>query len=59
MIFWYFWYAYVKMPLINAHADLSIGTRGLSVCLSLHLHPYFVYASSAGSSESADMRRLA
>ena len=28
------------------------------VKLSLHLHPYFVYASSEGSGESAHLRRL-
>ena len=31
---------------------------GLNVHLSLHLHPYFVYASSKGSGETAHLRRL-
>ena len=35
-----------QKPTINTHADVSSGTRGLNFCLSLHLYPYFVYASS-------------
>ena len=37
---------YAQMPLINAHADVSNGERGLDFGLSLHLHPFFVYVSS-------------
>ena len=33
------------MPLIKAHADVSIKARDLNIGLSLHLHTYFVYAS--------------
>ena len=50
--------AYVQMPLINAHAVVSSGARGLNFGLSLHLHPYFVYASSKGSGKSAHKGRL-
>ena len=45
--------AYAQMQLINAHAKLEFKTF-----LRLHLHPYFVLASSEGSGESAQMRRL-
>ena len=37
---------------IYAYAYASSGTRGLNVCLNLHLHPDFVYWSSEGSGES-------
>ena len=40
------------MPLINAH-DITSEAGGLWFDISLHLHPYFVYASSKGSGESA------
>ena len=43
------------MPLIKAHAEVSSEARGLNFCLSLHLHPYFMYASSEGSGGSAHM----
>ena len=43
------------MPLINAYACLG----ALIFSLSFHLHPYFVYAGSEGSGESAHMHRLA
>ena len=43
------------MPLIKAHAEVSSEARGLNFCQSLHLHPYFMYASSAGSGGSAHM----
>ena len=33
-------------PAINPHADVSSRARGLKFGLSLHLHPYFEYASS-------------
>ena len=46
------------MPLINAHADATREARGLKFGLSLHLHPYFVYASTEGSGESVHMHRL-
>ena len=36
--------------LINAHANVCSEARGLNLGLSLHLHPYFVNASSEGSS---------
>ena len=38
--------AYAQKPPLSAHADVSGGARGQSFCLSLHLYPYFVYASS-------------
>ena len=38
--------------------DISSKGRGLNFGLSLHLHPYFVYASSKGSGESAYKSRL-
>ena len=46
---------YVKTPLrlINAHADIFSIARSLNFGLSLHLHPFFVYASSEGFGESA------
>ena len=51
--------ACAQVPLINAHPDVFKEARGLYFGLSLHLHPYFMYASSEGSGESAHMRRLA
>ena len=47
-----------KHPL-DPHADVYSGAWSLQFGLSLHLHTYFVYASSEGSSEYAHMRRLA
>ena len=41
-----------KMPLINMHTDVSRNDTGLIFSQSLHLHPYFVYASSEGSGVS-------
>ena len=42
---------YVKpVTLIKAHANVCSEARGLNLGLSLHLSPYFVYASSEGSS---------
>ena len=41
-----------KSPILNTHADISYGARGLNYGLSLHLHPYFVRASSEGFGES-------
>ena len=45
--------AYAQRPPLNAHAGVSSGSRGLTVGVSLHLHPYFMYASSEGSGQSA------
>ena len=39
-----FFIANAQMTLINAHIDLSIGTRGMN--FGLNLYPYFVYTSS-------------
>ena len=50
--------AYAQMPLINAHAEVSSKARDIHFVLSLHLQPYFVYAISEGSGESAHMCRL-
>ena len=49
--------AFGQMHLINENADSEV--RDLYFGLSLHLHPYFVYASSQVSGKSAHMRRLA
>ena len=43
---------------INAHAGVSSGVIGLQFGLRLHLHPYFVYASTKGPHKSGHMRRL-
>ena len=51
--------AYAQVNHLDTHADLPRGTICLKMSLGLHLHPYFVYASSEGSGESARMRRLA
>ena len=45
--------AYTQMPLINNHVDVFSELRRLQFRLDLHIHPYFVYESSEGSSESA------
>ena len=42
-----------KCLYLNDHADNQ--ARGLNLVLSLHLHPYFVYASSGGSGKSAPL----
>ena len=42
----------------NAHADVSSLVKSLKFNLGLHLHPYFVHASSEGAFESVLMRRL-
>ena len=44
---------YAQMTLLNAHDAVSSKVRGLNFGLSLHKHPYFAYASSKGSGESA------
>ena len=41
------------MSLINFRPDLSSGAKGPIFGMSLHLQPYFAYASSKGSGESA------
>ena len=46
------------VPSLSAYADVSSGARGLIFGLSLRLHPYFMYASSEGSSETAHLCRL-
>ena len=50
--------AYAQNPLLEAHADAFSRTRNLKFDLSLHLHPYFGYASSEGYDESVHMHRL-
>ena len=35
--------SYAQKPQLNAHVDASSSARGLIVCLSLPLPPYFVY----------------
>ena len=45
-------FLYLKPP-FNIHADISRVANGLNFGLSLHLHPYFVYASREGTGESA------
>ena len=50
--------AYAQMPQINVNAELSSEVRCLNFGLILHLHPYFVYASSDDSGASVHMRRL-
>ena len=40
-----------QKPPINANADISSKARCFNFGLSLHLHPYFVYASSESSGE--------
>ena len=47
--------AYTQKPPINAHVDISSRARGLNFGLSLHLHPYFVFAISEGCGEGADL----
>ena len=45
-----------QMLPLKVNADIS--TRARSFGLSLHLHPYFVYASSKGSDKSGHLCRL-
>ena len=64
----WFWSAHELLVLIvyaqmhwwsnKAHADVTSTARGLK-CLSLHLHSYFMLASSKCYGESADVRWLA
>ena len=46
--------AYAQKPPLNSHADLYSRDRSLHFGPSLHLHSNFVYASSKGSSQTAD-----
>ena len=46
---------YAQKPQINAYVDISVGSKGLDLGLRFHLYPYFVFASSDGSEESAHM----
>ena len=49
----------IRMPPLNVHADISRGARSMTFFdLSLHLHPYFVHASSDGYGESAHLCTL-
>ena len=43
---------------VQHHVQLFSKSRELNVGLSLHLHPYFVNASSEGSGKSAHLHRL-
>ena len=43
---------------ITSGPDVSSGARCLILGSSLNLHPYFDYASSKSSGESAHMRKL-
>ena len=48
--------AYAQMPRNNAHTGVSSKALSLNFGLILHLPPYFVYANSEGSCESAHMQ---
>ena len=48
----------MRKCLKNAHADVSSEARGLMFGQSLHLHPYFVYASGKVSDELQTRQRL-
>ena len=48
----------LRLGIINADADISIGQDCLNFGLRLHLDPYFVYASSVGSSESIQFSKI-
>ena len=51
--------AYAQNLPLKFHADVFSRARGsLILCLSLYLDPYFMYASSEGSGESVNWRRL-
>ena len=50
--------AHAQKPPLNAYSDVSSGTRSLNFGLGLHLHPYFMHASSEGSDETAHVRSL-
>ena len=51
-------FAYAQKSPLNEHADVSNMVRVLNFALRLHLHPYFMCASSEGSVETAQLRRL-
>ena len=51
-------FAYTRTPPLYVHAEISSGARGNKFRLSLHLYPYYVYASNEGSGESVLLRRL-
>ena len=48
-----------RKPPLNAHVDVSSGTRGLNVGSSLHTHPHVAYASNVGCGESVHLHMLA
>ena len=50
-VFWYV--SYMRIPLTNAHADVSSKARCIDFGLSLHLNPYFEYLRNKGSDECA------
>ena len=50
--------AYVQKPPLDANADAPITNKGLTFGLSLHLNPYFVYASNIGSGQTVHLCRL-
>ena len=45
--------AYAQNPPLNAQTDVYSSAKGITLDLSLHLHPYFVCASDEASGESA------
>ena len=47
--------AYTQTHPLNAHADISSGTRGLNCGLSLHLHPNLVFLSRESSGECGNL----
>ena len=49
-------FGHARKPPLNAHVYISSRTRGLNFGQSVHLDPYFVYASSEGSGEYAQRR---
>ena len=51
--------AYAQCHSLNIHAQLSIGTKDNKLGLRVHLRSCLVYASSEGSGETAQLRRLA
>ena len=51
MGFWYYSHSHKNIPL-NVSCDVSSRAVCLNVNLSIHLHSYFVYASSVGSTDS-------
>ena len=40
-------------------STLSSKARDLYFCLSLHLHPYFVFENSEGSGKSGHVQKIA